>query len=67
MVVFAIYYIGLIGGESLANRLTLSPFLAMWATNILMSVVGVAGLVWQRRAGAVPRRRRRRRTGAAAA
>jgi len=67
MVVFAIYYIGLIGGESLANRLTLSPFLAMWATNILMSVVGIAGLAWQRRAGAVPRRRRRRRPRAAAA
>ena len=61
LVVFAIYYVGLIGGESLANRLTLSPFLAMWATNILMSAVGIAGLVWQRRAGGVPRRRRRRR------
>ena len=59
MVVFAIYYVGLIAGESLANRLTLSPFLAMWATNILMSVIGIAGLVWQRRAGAVPRGRRR--------
>jgi lipopolysaccharide export system permease protein len=67
MVVFAIYYIGLIGGESLANRGTLSPFLAMWATNILMSGVGIAGLLWQRRQGAVPRRwgRRRRRDRAA--
>jgi len=65
MSVFAIYYVGLIAGESLANRLTVSPFVAMWGTNILMSVVGIAGLYRQRRAGAVPRRRwRRHRRGA---
>jgi hypothetical protein len=67
MIVFAIYYVGLIAGESLADRLTLSPFLAMWGTNILMGGLGVIGLVLERRAGTVPRRVawRRRRLGAA--
>jgi lipopolysaccharide export system permease protein len=60
MIVFAVYYIGLIAGESLANRLVVPPFLAMWATNILMSAVGVAGMMWIRRAGAAPRRAARR-------
>ena len=30
-VVFAIYYVGLIGGESLADKGIISPFWAMWA------------------------------------
>ncbi len=38
---FAIYYIGLIAGEPLAQRGTLSPFLAMWASNIVFGVVGL--------------------------
>jgi lipopolysaccharide export system permease protein len=62
MVVFSVYYVGLIAGESLANRLTLSPFLAMWASNILMATLGVLGILWQRRSGSVSRRRFRRRT-----
>jgi lipopolysaccharide export system permease protein len=37
---FAIYYIGLIAGEPLAQRGTLSPFLAMWASNIVFGIVG---------------------------
>ena len=40
-VVFAVYYIGLIGGESLANHNIISPFWAMWADNILFFVVGL--------------------------
>jgi lipopolysaccharide export system permease protein len=40
-VVFAVYYIGLIGGESLANHNIISPFWAMWADNILFLVVGL--------------------------
>jgi lipopolysaccharide export system permease protein len=60
MIVFAIYYVGLIGGESLANKLIVSPFLAMWGTNILMAALGVTGLFLERRSGAVPRHRRRR-------
>lgn len=38
---FAIYYIGLIAGEPLAQRGTVSPFLAMWASNIVFGVVGL--------------------------
>ncbi len=40
--IFAIYYVGLIGGESLANKSIISPFWAMWADNILFLVAGVA-------------------------
>ena len=40
-VVFAVYYIGLIGGESLANHNIISPFWAMWADNILFLIVGL--------------------------
>jgi lipopolysaccharide export LptBFGC system permease protein LptF len=41
MIVFTIYYIGLIAGESFANRLLIPPFLAMWGTDILFSLVGL--------------------------
>lgn len=40
-VVFAIYYIGLIGGESLANKNIVSPFWAMWIDNIVFFTIGV--------------------------
>jgi lipopolysaccharide export system permease protein len=39
--VFAVYYVGLIGGESLANKNIISPFWAMWADNILFALVGL--------------------------
>ena len=39
--VFAIYYVGLIGGESLANKNIISPFWAMWADNIIFLIVGI--------------------------
>jgi len=42
LVFFLIYWAGLIGGEELANRLIISPFIAMWAPNI---VVGSFGLL----------------------
>lgn len=41
LVIFAIYYIGLIAGESLADRGIMSPFWAMWATNIILTLVGL--------------------------
>jgi lipopolysaccharide export system permease protein len=40
-VVFAIYYIGLIGGESLANKNLVSPFIAMWIDNIVFLLIGL--------------------------
>jgi lipopolysaccharide export system permease protein len=39
--VFAIYYIGLIGGESLANKNIVSPFWAMWVDNVVFLIVGL--------------------------
>jgi lipopolysaccharide export system permease protein len=54
MAVFAVYYVGLIAGESLANRLVISPFLAMYASNILMGMLGLAGLWVVQRQGITP-------------
>ncbi len=39
--VFGIYYVGLLGGEALADRDLVDPALAMWFTNILLGAVGV--------------------------
>jgi lipopolysaccharide export system permease protein len=39
-VVFGIYYVGLIGGEALANKNIISPFWAMWADNIIFLLTG---------------------------
>ena len=39
--IFGIYYIGLIGGESFADRRIISPFWAMWTPNILMASIGL--------------------------
>jgi lipopolysaccharide export system permease protein len=40
---FLFYYMCLVGGEELANRLLLPPWLAMWLANI---VIGVFGIRW---------------------
>ena len=39
--VFALYYVGLIGGEAAANEGLVPPFWAMWGTNVILSVVGI--------------------------
>ena len=39
--VFAIYYVGLLAGEALADRAMLDPAIAMWGTNVLLGIVGV--------------------------
>jgi len=44
--VFTIYYVGLIGGEELGDRLVVPPFLSMWLPNLLFAVVGLIG-VWR--------------------
>jgi lipopolysaccharide export system permease protein len=41
LIVFALYYVGLIGGESLANKGIIPPFWAMWGTNVILTIVGV--------------------------
>jgi lipopolysaccharide export system permease protein len=41
LIVFALYYVGLIGGESLANKGIIPPFWAMWGTNVILTIVGL--------------------------
>src|SRR6185436_16639647 len=38
--IFGIYYVGLIGGESLADRRIITPFWAMWTPNVIMAAFG---------------------------
>jgi lipopolysaccharide export system permease protein len=45
LLVFALYYVGLIGGESLANEGIVPPFWAMWGTNVILSVIGIVLLL----------------------
>jgi lipopolysaccharide export system permease protein len=53
--VFAIYYVGLIGGEDLGDRLIVSPFLSMWGPNLVFGALGVVGLWVMRRASPTAR------------
>lgn len=39
--VFGIYYVGLLGGEALADGNYIDPAIAMWTTDILLGLVGV--------------------------
>ena len=39
--IFGLYYVGLIGGETLADKAYLPPWLAMWAANIILASFGV--------------------------
>jgi lipopolysaccharide export system permease protein len=41
LLVFAIYYVGLIGGEALANKGLMPPFWAMWGANVILTAVGI--------------------------
>jgi lipopolysaccharide export system permease protein len=43
---FCAYYVALIGGEELADRLIVTPFWAMWAPNVLFGVLGVL-MLWR--------------------
>lgn len=45
LAIFSLYYVGLIGGEALANRGYLSPTTAMWAMNALMAALGLVGFL----------------------
>ena len=56
---FLFYYLCLIGGEELANRLLLPPWLAMWLPNLVLGIWGLqatlgASELWGRR-GRAPR------------
>jgi len=43
--VYSLYYVGLIGGEELGDRLIVSPFFAMWTPNLILGVAGL-GILW---------------------
>jgi lipopolysaccharide export system permease protein len=49
--VFALYYVGLIVGEDLADKLILDPVIAMWMANGLFTVVGIFGMIRVQRSG----------------
>jgi len=55
LIVFAIYYVGLIAGESLADRAFLTPFWAMWAANVILTIVGLLLLARMGKEGATSR------------
>ena len=46
LLIFSVHYVGLTAGESLADRGFVSPWAAMWTPNIVLTVVGLIGLVW---------------------
>ena len=45
LAVFALYYVGLIGGEAAANKGLVPPFWAMWTTNVILTLVGTVMLL----------------------
>ncbi len=55
LVIFGIYYVGLIAGEAVADRAILTPFWAMWAANILLTLVGLVLLARMGRESATSR------------
>jgi len=55
LAVFAIYYVGLIAGEALADRAFLTPFWGMWAANVILTIVGLVLLARMGKEGATSR------------
>jgi lipopolysaccharide export system permease protein len=45
LAVFSIHYVGLTAGESLADRGIVPPWAAMWSPNIILTIIGVIGLI----------------------
>jgi lipopolysaccharide export system permease protein len=45
LAIFGIYYVGLIGGESLGDRGYVPPAIAMWSTNAIFGVLGLIGFI----------------------
>jgi len=41
VLIFGFYYVGLIGGETLADQLIVTPFWSMWTANLVMAAIGV--------------------------
>ena len=45
MFVYAVFYVGLTAGESLADRGVVSPVMAMWSPNLILLGIAVVGLM----------------------
>jgi lipopolysaccharide export system permease protein len=45
LLVFSVHYVGLTAGESLADRAFVTPWAAMWTPNIVLTILGVLGLL----------------------
>jgi lipopolysaccharide export system permease protein len=41
VLIFGFYYVGLIGGETLADQLIVTPFWSMWTANLVMAAIGL--------------------------
>jgi len=54
-VIFSIYWVGLIGGESLADKDLGSPFFTMWIPNIVFALLGLSLLSHMARTGTTSR------------
>jgi lipopolysaccharide export LptBFGC system permease protein LptF len=52
LVMFTAYYMMLMSGEDLADRLVVSPFVGMWAANALVLTAALVVMWWRRAAGA---------------
>ncbi len=46
LLMFSVHYVGLTAGESLADRGRISPWLAMWMPNIVLTTLGIIGLIF---------------------
>ncbi|HET7273957.1 MAG TPA: LptF/LptG family permease [Longimicrobiaceae bacterium] len=46
LIIFGIYYVGLIGGETLGDKGYVHPTVAMWAINVIFGVLGIIG-IWR--------------------
>jgi lipopolysaccharide export system permease protein len=45
LTIFGVYYVGLIGGETLGDDGYVPPVIAMWATNVIFGVLGIIGFL----------------------
>jgi lipopolysaccharide export system permease protein len=50
--IFCVYYVGLIGGENLADRDFITPFWGMWAPNVIFALIGGVALYLVSKSGA---------------
>jgi lipopolysaccharide export system permease protein len=55
MFVYAIFYVGLNAGETLADRGFAPPWLAMWSPNIILGAIAILGLLLVHRGGGTSR------------